>query len=323
MGRVIDARAIASHPVGRILIVWPSLFEGKTITHLVREISDICDAHPTLSGDAVEFLVADDSQGRDCALNELARDDARVRIFTPNSRLGHQRGLTAALRHLRGELGKYDAVVTMDADGEDRPRDVPSLIDPVLDGEADLVRAKRGRRDVGRSFSFGYLIYRTLFKALTGLRITSGNFAAASGAWWQQEISSGMWNLTFSGTLASINGRVLDILCHRDARREGASRMNFSSLIGYGLMFALPFSLRIAVRAAVLAVIASVLAAAMVVIVIILRFFTDTSTPGWTTIVAFGSAGVVLIAFVALTSALVLYASTSAARSDSGQLSAS
>jgi len=52
-----------------------------------------------------------------------------------------------------------------------------------------------------------------------------------------------------------------------------------------------------------------------------LRIFTDTSTPGWTTTVAFGAAGVVLIAFVALTSALVLYSTTNAARSDSGRIS--
>lgn len=307
--------------MGRILIVWPSLDEGRTISHLVQEISDIFEAHPALSEHDLEFLVADDSQGRDEALNALAASDERLRIFTPSSRLGHQRGLTAALRHVRSELGQYDAVITMDADGEDRPEDIPHLVVPVLNGDADLVRAKRGRRDVRHSFSVGYLVYRTLFKALTGLRITSGNFAAAPGTWWHDEIPSGMWNLTFSGTLASINGRVLDVLCHRDARREGASRMNFSSLIGYGLMFALPFSLRIAVRAAVLTALASVLAAVMLVIVISLRIFTDTSTPGWTTIVAFGSAGVVLIAFVALTSALVLYASTSAARSDSGRIS--
>ena len=307
--------------MGSVLIIWPSLHEGATISALVSETTQIFALHPDLNKIELQFLVADDSQGTDQTLMSLVEQDPRVRVFLPTSRLGHQRGLTAALRHVRDELPQFDAVVTMDADGEDRPQDIPRLVQPVLAGEANLARAKRGKRDVHQSFSLGYLIYRGLFRTLTGMKITSGNFAAASGQWWHDEINSNIWNLTFSGTIASITGRVVDIPCDRDARREGKSRMNFSSLIGYGLMFALPFSLRIAVRAAVLAATATVVALIIVLTVIGLRIFTDTSTPGWTTTVAFGAAGVVLIAFVALTSALVLYSTTNAARSDSGRIS--
>lgn len=309
--------AVKSSPVSRILVVLPSLNEGATVSAIVSEATAACSP---LNAD-LEFLVADDSLGLDHALNELAMSDSRVRLFTPTSRLGHQRALTAALRHVRDELPGFNAVVTMDADGEDRPEDIPRLVKPILAGDVNLTRAKRGQRDVHRSFSFGYVVYRALFRTLTGMRITSGNFAAARGTWWHDEIQSGIWNLTFSGTLASITGRVTDIPCDRDPRREGKSRMNLSSLIGYGLMFALPFSLRIAVRAAVLTATASVIAIITVLTVIILRIFTDTSTPGWTTTVAFGAAAVVLLAFVALTSALVLYSSTNAARSDSGRIS--
>lgn len=307
---------VKSSLVSRILVVLPSLNEGVTIRALVAEATEACSS---IEAD-LEFLVADDSQGSDQALSELAAQDSRVRLFIPTSRLGHQRGLTAALRSIRDELPSFDVVVTMDADGEDRPQDIPRLVQPVLTNSVDLARAKRGKREVHQSFSLGYLTYRALFRTLTGMQITSGNFAAARGSWWHAEIQSNIWNLTFSGTLASISGRVVDIPCDRDARREGKSRMNFSALIGYGLTFALPFSIKIAVRAAVLTAAASVLAVIMILTVVALRLFTETSTPGWTTTVAFGAAGVVLIAFVALTSALVLYASTNAARSDSGRI---
>lgn len=313
---------VKSTLVSRILVVLPSLHEGSTIKDLVAESTQACkdSIGPNTQ---IEFLVADDSQGTDQALNQLASSDARVRLFIPTSRLGHQRGLTAALRYVKEELPTFDIVVTMDADGEDRPSDIPRLIQPILANEADLVRAQRGKRSVHRSFTFGYLIYRGIFRTLTGMTITSGNFAAARGTWWHDELNSKIWNLTFSGTLASITGRVADIPCDRDPRRQGQSRMNFSSLIGYGLMFALPFSLRIAVRAAVLTAVAAVVALIAVVTVVSLRLFTDTSTPGWTTTVAFGATGVVLIAFVALTSALVLYASTMSGRADSGRITKS
>jgi glycosyltransferase involved in cell wall biosynthesis len=303
--------------VSRILVVLPSLNEGATIQEIVLEVTTACYSLPNAE---ISFLIADDSQGTDSPLNDLARQDSRVRLFIPTSRLGHQRGLTAALRHVKEELPAFDAVVTMDADGEDRPVDVPRLIAPILDNQCDLVRAQRGKRNVHHSFTLGYLIYRAIFRTLTGMTITSGNFAAARGTWWHDELNSKIWNLTFSGTLASVTGRVADIPCDRDPRRQGKSRMNFSSLIGYGLMFALPFSLRIAVRAAVLTAIAAVVSVIAVITVVALRIFTDTSTPGWTTTVAFGAAAVVLIAFVALTSALVLYASTMSGRADSGKI---
>ena len=300
--------------MSRILVVLPSLYEGSTIAELVSETTGLLPDHE------VEFLVVDDSQGTDPELNTLAQTNSRVRLFTPTSQLGHQRGLTAALREVKSELPGFGVVVTMDGDGEDRPVDIAKLIAPVLREETNLARAQRGKRSVHHSFSLGYLIYRGIFRTLTGMKITSGNFAAASGSWWHDELDSKMWNLTFSGTLASINGQVTDIPCDRDPRRQGKSRMNFSGLIGYGLMFALPFSLKIAVRAAVLTAFAAVVAVISVVTVIALRIFTESSTPGWSTTVAFGAAGVVLIAFVALTSALVLYATTMSGRSDTGRI---
>ena len=296
------------------MVVLPSLHEGSTIAELVTETTGLLPEHD------VSFLVADDSQGTDPALNTLSQTNSRVSLFIPTSRLGHQRGLAAALREIKDELPSFDAVVTMDGDGEDKPTDIAKLIAPVISGEVNLSRAQRGKRSVHHSFSLGYLIYRGLFRTLTGMKITSGNFAAASGAWWHDELNSKMWNLTFSGTLASINGKVTDIACDRDPRRQGKSRMNFSGLIGYGLMFALPFSLKIAVRAAVLTAFAAVIAVISVLTVVALRIFTESSTPGWTTTVAFGAAAVVLIAFVALTSALVLYATTMSGRSDAGRI---
>ena len=303
--------------MSRILVIWPSLLEGATIRELVTETAEHVGAR--FPEAQLEFIVADDSQGADTELNALAAEDSRLRIWTPNSRLGHQRGLIAVLRYRDSALSLYVVVVTMDADGEDRPSDIPRLIEPVLTGQSDLVRAKRGSRSVGNSFRLGYLFYRGLFRTLTGLRITSGNFAAARGSWWQGEVDSSIWNLSFSGALASVVGRTQDVDCARDARRVGRSRMNFGSLLGYGLMFALPFSLRIAVRAAVLAGAAAVVAALLIITVTVIRLFTTQATPGWATTVVFGAVAVVLMALVALTSSLVLYSATQSGRKDSGR----
>ena len=79
---------VKSPLVSRILVVLPSLNEGVTISALVTEATEACSSINA----ELEFLVADDSQGSDQALNELAVQDSRVRLFIPTSRLGHQRG---------------------------------------------------------------------------------------------------------------------------------------------------------------------------------------------------------------------------------------
>jgi dolichol-phosphate mannosyltransferase len=58
--------------------------------------------------------------------------------------LDHGRGKGDALR-LSFEEAKGDVVVLIDADGSHEPRDIPSLLKPILAGEADMVIASRGK----------------------------------------------------------------------------------------------------------------------------------------------------------------------------------
>src|SRR5581483_10675800 len=111
--------------------------------------------------------------------------DAPLRSFDSVVRLrlrrniGHQRaiaiGLAWAHDHVRAET-----FVVMDADGEDRPEDVPRLLAMTRGREpASMVFAERLRRSEGAVFRLFYWLYRTLHLALTGLPVRVGNFSAA------------------------------------------------------------------------------------------------------------------------------------------------
>lgn len=299
----------------RILVILPSLFEGPTLKTLVPEVSGA--VQDAFSDTKTSFLVLDDSQGADLELVELAESRDDLEVWQPASRLGHQRANIAAIRALGSRVADYQAVVTMDADGEDSPEDVPRLLAPILNADADVVLAQRGKRSVGNSFRFGYLMYKALFRLLTGLSITSGNFAATRGSWWPLVASAGIWDLHFAGALASSQGRVERVLCDRRKRRDGKSRMGGAAgLVAYGLGFALPYSMRIAVRAAYLTAFAGLVAVALTLTVVLLRLFTQTSTPGWTTTVIVGAALVFLGSLSVLTISLVLSAVTQMNRRD-------
>jgi glycosyltransferase involved in cell wall biosynthesis len=100
----------------------------------------------------VELVVVDDGS-RD-ATPEILRtvDDERVRVFSQPRNRGKGAAIKRAVDEARGEH-----MVILDADLEYDPQDIPRLLEPVLDGRAEVVY---GNRTFGShsSFSFWYVM---------------------------------------------------------------------------------------------------------------------------------------------------------------------
>ena len=75
----------------------------------------------------IRFVAIDDSAGQDPEVPALA-GLADVTVLQPPFNLGHQRALVYALRKTLPRIADDDAVVTLDADGEDRPEDLPRVL---------------------------------------------------------------------------------------------------------------------------------------------------------------------------------------------------
>ena len=69
-----------------------------------------------------------DSSVQRRSASDWARPPAHVTVLQPPFNLGHQRALVYALRKALPQIADEDAVVTLDADGEDRPEDLPRLL---------------------------------------------------------------------------------------------------------------------------------------------------------------------------------------------------
>src|SRR5690606_8053167 len=71
---------------------------------------------------------------------------------------------------------EFDALIVMDADGEDRPQDLPRLIAGYNEQTDHIIVADRNRRSEGIIFRLFYMIYKQLFAFLTGVNINFGNY---------------------------------------------------------------------------------------------------------------------------------------------------
>ena len=128
------ARAGSSGRAGVLLLVAiPALDEEKTVGAVVRgvprEIPGVA---------AVEVVVVDDGS-RDGTADEARRAGAHL-LRHPQT-LGVGAAFGTALRHAvdRGA----DVIVSIDADGQFDPGDIPALVAPVIAGEADFASASR------------------------------------------------------------------------------------------------------------------------------------------------------------------------------------
>ena len=117
----------------RLAVIIPCLNEEATISEVISAIPD------SIQGIAdVEVIVIDDgSTDKTPQLAEGA--GAKVVSHTVNKGVGaaFQTGIDAALKR------NVDIIVNMDGDGQFNPSDIPTLIQPILAGEADFVTCTR------------------------------------------------------------------------------------------------------------------------------------------------------------------------------------
>ena len=215
-----------------------------------------------------------------------------VSILHLRRNLGHQRAIAIGLVYVYRNWPGIDALVVMDADGEDRPQDLPALLDRFAsEGGSKVVFAARAKRLESATFRFFYHTYRILHRALTGVAVRVGNFSVIPPrALGRLMVVSELWN---HYAAAVFRARIphTSIPLPRGERLAGRSQMNFVSLLVHGLGAISVFSDVVGARLLVLTAGAVVVAIALVGVVAGVRLFTDLAVPGWATYVT----GILLI----------------------------
>ncbi|MEY2514650.1 MAG: polyisoprenyl-phosphate glycosyltransferase [bacterium] len=127
---------MAERQLSLVSVVAPMLNEEGTARIFCDRVRAAMDALPW------ELIVVDDgsSDATPAILAELAADDRRVKVVTLSRNFGHQTAITAGLDHAAG-----DAVVMIDADLQDPPELIPSMVDHWRAG-SDVVYTTRTQR---------------------------------------------------------------------------------------------------------------------------------------------------------------------------------
>jgi len=227
----------------------------------------------------------------DCSSSPLPQDFVKeelknlsgVECVRLRRNLGHQRAIAIGLSFIHRER-PCDAVLVMDADGEDMPEDVPRLIQKFREaGERKVIFAERMRRSESLLFRLCYHCYRLLHLMLTGIAVRVGNFSIIPSARLATlVVVSETWNHYAASVLkARLPHDTLPTA--RGERLAGQSKLNFVALVVHGLSAISVFAETVGVRVtlAILGLLAVVVA--LLTTVVAIRFGTDLAIPGWAT----------------------------------------
>ncbi len=176
-----------------------------------------------------------------------------VQILHLRRNLGHQRAIAVGLVHIYKHL-PCAAVVVMDGDGEDRPRDVARLVQEFSrQAGGSIIFAERAKRMENAMFQLCYRLYSAAHWLLTGVRVRVGNFSIVP---WQAlerlVVVSELWNHYAAAIFRSrLSYRTIPM--DRGRRINGESKMNFVALLIHGLSAISVFSDVVSTRLLVMA----------------------------------------------------------------------
>ena len=280
--------------INNLALIVPNYNDWESVVTLSQDIARALKDGPQ---QAVDIYVVDDGSTDP----EPDWTDFRVDIDIPFSvsvirlsrNLGHQRAILAGLSELN-KTNKYSHIGIMDGDGEDRPGDIRELLETSNRNPGSAVFARRMHRSEGIIFKFSYMLFKLLFRILTGSSLRIGNFCILPASIIGNVLEMPEARMHFAAALKSSSLPTTEVPVDRGERYSGQSKMNFSTLVLHGLSAIAVYADIVFTRVLILTVALMLATIISVIVVVCVRLFTDTAIPGWATYVS----GMLFIVFI-------------------------
>ncbi len=153
--------------INSLSIVIPILNEVESIPELYREIVDVVE--PLNLPWEIIFIDDGSTDGSARVLRDVFERDPRIRIIEFRRNFGKSAALAAGFQMASG-----DAIITMDADLQDSPSEIPRLIEQLNNG-ADLVSGWKFPRHDPLTKRLPSSLFNAVVRALSGVELHDFN----------------------------------------------------------------------------------------------------------------------------------------------------
>jgi hypothetical protein len=268
----------------RVAIVIPVLDDWPSFLTLLDDI----DAVPVAPDLRFDIHAVDDGSSRaldaDLSIKRYVQID-RIETIELACNIGHQRAIAVGLATIV-DAESIEGVVVMDADGEDRPDDIPKLM-AAAEAEGAIACARRVQRWESWLFLAFYALYKRIFRWLSGARLDFGNFCYIPNGKPLRSLvrNPHVWNHLAAAIVRS-RMPLCRIDCARGRRYGGRSLMGFQGLIVHGLSAISVYGDLALVRIILATAAVGLVTLGGILAVATIRLVTDLAIPGWTTTTA-------------------------------------
>ena len=277
-----------------IFFIIPSYFDGKATSELIKELKALMENLSPLYSSY--FIIVDDSAGLDKSLSSYGAK-SKIKCVKTHGQIGNQRSIIAGLEIALGKASEDSLVVVMDGDGEDSPPDAVKMISFLIENSGfELVHAERGRRKSGFYFGILLLIYKIIFRMLTGSQWRAGNFSAFRASWLKQNFNKFENSKNFAGSIQAVKANRKFIKFDRGHRRYGSSKTPSYEKILHALSSIGPWTDKIQVRSLIFLGFSLLNLIFSVSLALYLKFTSNGITPNWFTIVFFSTFSLCMLA---------------------------
>ena len=228
----------------KIIILIPVFNDWESLKKLLIEIENIIKNFTEI---IIECVVVNDASTISKPEFRKPEKIKSLKILNMKENRGHARCNAFGIRYII-QNEKFDYLILMDGDGEDRPLELESLIKEALKNSNCSVVAKRVKRSEGIFFQFLYLMHKIITYFFTGKKINFGNYTCLTKK--DAEIISSkpsLWS-SYSGTIKKNLSNLVEINSIRGTRYFGPSKMSLYKLIIHSFSIIAVFKLNVFFR---------------------------------------------------------------------------
>lgn len=265
----------------RYSIIVPAYNEELVIEESYRRLTAVMES----TGSAYELIFINDGS-RDKTpelLNDLADKDARVKVLHFSRNFGHQTAVSAGMDYAKGQ-----AVVIIDADLQDPPEVILQMIEKWKQGY-DVVYGKRLQRKGETWFKkvTAKAFYRFLNHMTTvEIPVDTGDFRLID-----RKVCDVMKGLTeknryVRGLISWVGFKQTAVEYVREERFAGETKYPLKKMVKLAVDATMSFSYKPLRIAGFVGMGLSLASFVYLVVIICQKIFTDTTVPGWASLIA-------------------------------------
>ena len=237
----------------KILILIPVYNDWESLKKLIEEINENIKNFKEFNFECL--IVNDASTLKAPELFKPSRFSS-LELLNMRENKGHARCNAFGIRYIF-QNKKFDNVILMDADGEDRPEEIKSLIKKIKENSNLSVVAKRVKRSEGFFFQFLYQLHKLITFIFTGQNINFGNYCILTKSDVEKiHLKASLWS-SFSGSVKKNLKPLNQINSIRGLRYFGPSQMSLLKLIIHSLSIIAVFKYNVFFRSTLMLIVLS------------------------------------------------------------------